>query len=288
MTPTKCMLTGNACYQAGHMIRPVGVMIHSTGANNPTLRRYVQPALNDPDRERLLNLLGENKNGNDWNNTKRQVCVHAFIGRLADGTVAAVQTLPWDMRGWHAGDGKKGSANDTHIAFEICEDGLEDAAYFREVYRAAVELTAMLCRKFGLNPLADGVVICHSEGYQRGIASNHGDVTHWFPRHGKTMEDFRTDTAAELKNDSEAERIAALITEYRKSLQDNDAAAYSAEARRWAVEQGIVQGGSGDEFNGMWEDFLTREQAVVILFRFWDKLLKHELDGFRNDAEEYG
>ena len=56
----------------------------------------------------------------------REVCVHAFIGKLADGTVATYQTLPWDYRGWHCA----GSGNDTHISFEICEDGLTDAAFW--------------------------------------------------------------------------------------------------------------------------------------------------------------
>ena len=46
-----------------------------------------------------------------------------LIGKLADGTVTTYQTLPWDHRGWHAG----GSANDTHLSFEICEDDLTDA-----------------------------------------------------------------------------------------------------------------------------------------------------------------
>ena len=36
-------------------------------------------------------------------------------------------------------------------------------------YRAAVELFAMLCGKYGLDPLADGVVISHREGCARGI-----------------------------------------------------------------------------------------------------------------------
>ena len=66
------------------------------------------------------------------------------------------------------------------------------------MYREAVELTAHLCQVCGLDPLADGVVICHSEGYRRGVASGHADVEHWFPRHGKSMDDFRADVAAEL------------------------------------------------------------------------------------------
>ena len=133
-----CLLTANRCYQAGRVIKPKGVMVHSTGANNPNLRRYVQPVSTTPDRAGLLARLGTNPNGNHWNRAGLSVCVHGFIGKLADGSVAAVQTLPWDRRGWHAGDGSSGkSANDTHISFEICEDGLADAAYFAQVYRCA-------------------------------------------------------------------------------------------------------------------------------------------------------
>lgn len=189
-----CLLTQNRCYKTGQKIKPKGVMVHSTGANNPNLKRYVQPANNDPNKSQLIELLGVNKNHNDWNRSNLDVCVHGFIGRLADGKIAAIQTLPWNYRGWHAGNGTSGkSANDTHISFEICEDDLTDPNYFNKVYKTAVELTAMLCKKFDLNPLADGVVICHSEGYRRRVASGHSDVEHWFPRHGKGMNDFRQD-----------------------------------------------------------------------------------------------
>lgn len=268
MNLLKCLLTNNPCFQQGDVMTPRGVMVHSTGANNPMLRRYVQPSAEDVNYDLLMEKLGDNPNNNDWNNTTRQVCVHAFVGKLADGSVAAVQTLPWDMRGWHAGSGKKGSANDTHISFEICEDSLNDRAYFNKVYAEAVQLTAYLCDLYGLDPLADGVVICHSEGYQRGIANNHGDVMHWFPKHGKTMDDFRADVAAELAEKSGQDDFAALMEKYRAGLRDNDAAAYSEEARRWAMENGLVLGGGEAEFNGMWEDFLTREQAVTLLYRF--------------------
>ncbi len=201
----KCLLTENRCYQAGAKLRSIGVMVHSTGCNNPDLRRYVQPVPSTPGRAELAAALGENRNGNHWNRPGLDVCVHGFIGKLADGSVAAVQTLPWDVRGWHAGRGEKGSANDTHISFEICEDGLTDPAYFQQAYRVAVELTAMLCWEHGLDPLADGVVICHQEGYRRGIASNHGDVLHWFPKHGKDMQDFRADVARAMNKEEDDE-----------------------------------------------------------------------------------
>jgi hypothetical protein len=183
----KLFLTNNACYKAGKAMTPKGIMVHSTGTPNPYLKRYVGP--DD-------GLLGRNPNGNHWNQHKpggRQICCHAFIGKLADGSVATYQTLPWDMRGWHGASGPKGSVNDTHIGFEIAEDDLTDAAYFAAVYNEAVALCAHLCAAYSLDPMKDGVIIGHYEGHRRGIASNHSDPGHWFPRHGKSMDSFRAD-----------------------------------------------------------------------------------------------
>ncbi len=90
-------------------------------------------------------LIGVNTGGNHWNQAKpdgQQKCVHAFIGKLADGTVATYQTLPWNMRG--IGHYAGGAANNTHIGFEICEDDLTNANYFNAVYQEAVELCAYL------------------------------------------------------------------------------------------------------------------------------------------------
>ena len=195
MNLNKLILTENACYKAGRKITVKGIMVHSTGANNPWLKRYVGP---DDGK------LGKNQYNNHWNTYHpggREVCVHGFIGKLADGTVATYQTLPWDHRGWHAG----GSANNTHIGFEICEDGLTDATYFAKVYQEAVELCAYLCKQYGLT---EKNIICHSEGYKQGIASNHGDVMHWFPKHGKSMDTFRAAVKALLDADTEKDEPA--------------------------------------------------------------------------------
>jgi hypothetical protein len=79
------------------------------------------------------------------------------------------------------------------VGFEICEDALTDVTYFNAVYKEAAELCAHLCKEFNLDPLKDGVLICHSEGYSRGLASNHGDVMHWWPKQNKSMDTFRAD-----------------------------------------------------------------------------------------------
>lgn len=258
----QCLLTENDCYKAGRTIVPRGVMVHSTGANNPNLKRYVQPLAGAADYDNLTALLGVNQNHNDWNRAGVGACVHAFIGRLADGSIAACQTLPWTMRGWHCG----AAGNNTHISFEICEDGLDDRAYFDRVYREAVELTAHLCARYGLDPLADEVVICHSEGYRRGIASAHADVEHWFPRFGRTMDDFRADVAGELEEDDMTqEAFDAMLETYLTQRSQQPPSDWSERGRAWAEEKGLIQGDEAG--NKRYQSFVTREELVTILER---------------------
>ena len=250
-------LTKNDCYRVGRTIKPKGVMIHSTGANNPRVSRYVPGDA----------VTGKNKYGNHWNRGDLPKCVHAFIGKFAGGEVGTVQTLPWNWRGWHAG----GNANNTHIGFEICEDGLKDASYFKAVYQEAVELTAMLCRLYNLDPMKDGVVICHKEGHERGTASDHVDVLHWFPRHGKSMDNFRADVAHTMNeeeeemdisklSDEEVLQLAARIDQVRAKQPPSS---WSEEAREWAEKNGII---NGDGSSMAYKRNCTREELVQILY----------------------
>jgi hypothetical protein len=151
---------------------------------------------------------------NSWNKSykagemRSQVCVHAFVD---DSGI--LQCLPWDHRGWHCG----GAANNTHISFEICEpagfkyinnvmigyDAAAQAQYFRAVWKNAVNLCVYLCKRYGLT---NQDIICHSEGHTLGVASNHADVMHWFPRHGENMGTFREAVKIAL-NESEDENM---------------------------------------------------------------------------------
>ena len=67
------------------------------------------------------------------------------------------------------------------------------------------------------------------------------------------------------------EMFKTAMTTYRKDLQDNDCGDWSAEARAWAIEVGLFIG-NGTAVDGqpnmMWEDFLTREQAARLFYRF--------------------
>ena len=78
-------------------------------------------------------------------------------------------------------------------------------------YKYAVELFAFLCHQFGLDPMADGVVISHSEGCRRGIASNHGDVEHLWSKFGLTMEQFRKDIKVAMEGSTAEDSLTAIM-----------------------------------------------------------------------------
>ncbi len=189
-------------------------MLHSVGCPQPSAQAFVS----------------------SWNNADASACVHAFV----DGNTGDVyETLPWEHRGWHCASGPNGSGNDSHIGIEICEPACirytagstftcSDPATARTVaertYKAAVELFAMLCREYGLDPLADGVIISHREGHARGIASNHGDPEHLWQQLGLwyTMDTFREEVSAAMESHTsiigEAVATSQQMIEYIKAV----------------------------------------------------------------------
>lgn len=189
MTILKCLMTKNRWYRPGSTIPMQGIVVHSTGANNPELRRYVQPSEDDLEYEQLMKKLGRNQYDNHWNRPQEPYGMHAWVGQAADGEVLAVQTLPWDHFLWGCGSGSKGSYNGTHIQFEICEN-TADIKYTTKAYRAAVELCAELCENFKI-PI--NKIVSHNEAHKLGYASAHGDPEHWWLMAGYTMDGFRLD-----------------------------------------------------------------------------------------------
>lgn len=243
-------LTANECYITGQTITPKGVMVHSTGANNPKISRYVQPV---------------GTAGNHWNQGNIWVCVHGFLGYNDVGEVDFVQTLPWNYRAWHAGS----SANDTHISFEICEDDLTDPLYFRDCYEKAVQVVATICIEFDFDPLEDGVILSHAEGYQRKIASNHADVGHWWGLYHCTMDDFRNDVYEEMKAMKQTE-FNEMMAVWQASTNQKQPDEWSSEARLWAESVGMISGDENGNFQ--YKRDCTREELVQILWRYLSKL----------------
>ena len=190
-------LTESGCYKAGKHITVKGLMIHSVGCPQPKADVFLK----------------------NWNRAEASACVHAIVE--PDGDV--YQLLPWDFRGWHCG----GGANNTHIGVEMTEpatikytggsnwtetgEGESTKNHVLATYRYAVELFAHLCQQFGLDSMADGVVISHSEGCKRGIASNHGDVEHLWSEFGLSMQQFRKDIKAAMEGSTAEDSLTAIM-----------------------------------------------------------------------------
>lgn len=210
----------NKCYQAGAPLRPQGLMLHSVGTPQPNaavLARYFD----------------------QYQPGGQSVCVHAFI--QADGTV--YQTLPWEMRGWHCG----GTANSTHIGIEMTEPSAgvpyaEAAEQITGTYRAAVALFARLCGTYGLEPLADGVILGHAEGHRRGVASNHADPAYLWDTYGMgfTMDGFRAAVAEAMAGAKEEEEETDM-TRYNTVAE---MPAWAREEAQRLIDCGALQGGT--------------------------------------------
>lgn len=220
-------------YTAFQRRGPEGLMLHSVGCSQPSAKVFAD----------------------QWNRNGMEVAVHAVL--QADGTV--YQCLPWNYRGWHCA----GSANNTHVGVEMTEpsqikytggstftvlDKAAAQAQARGTYQTAVHLFAQLCKEYGLNPLAHGVIISHHEGYLQGVASNHGDPEHLWKGLGLsyTMDGFRRDVKAAMPTASGS------VTNSRKY-----AIGWNKDDKGWwyADTSNTYYKGRWAKINGKWYSF---------------------------------
>ncbi len=179
----------NPCYKKGTQITPIGGMLHSVGVPQPDPCAFLA----------------------NWQSSGANTCVHAVVGKNA----TVYQLLPWNMRAWHCGSGSKGSGNNNLISLAMTEaatlkytdgsiwielgNGANTKSHVLATYANAVRFFAEICRKFGFNPLDSNVLMSHSEGHKKGIASNHGDVEHIWKKFGLSMNQFRQDVKKAMK-----------------------------------------------------------------------------------------
>lgn len=279
--PLQCYQKNSTCYKQTQKLATIkGILWHSTGANNPWLKRYVQPYETDTDYEKWIQILGKNPNKNDWNHIYRTAGLNAWIGKLADGTITSIQTMPWNYKPWGCGAGRYGSCNNGWIQFEICEDDLQNKDYFDKVFEEACQLTAFLCKKYNINPKGttsfNGVkdiptILCHWDSYKLGLGSGHEDVYHWFNKYGKTMDDVRNRVAEIINNDQKEEeemtqeKFNEMMNNYLAQLASEPADDWSLEARQYCESKGLIQGDQNG--NKMYRKFLNRQEIATILYR---------------------
>lgn len=256
----------NGAFRAGRTIKPAGAVNHSVGCAQPAVDVFF----------RLMN-----DRAAGWG-------VNALLGDFHKGEGRIILTLNMNTRPWGCGSGSKGSWNNSRIQWEICEpaghtysggemvgyDAEKNAGYFERMWKMLVAWNVYCVVKLGYPVSA----ICdHAEAYRAGYGSNHGDLGHWLPKHGKSMSALRAEVQAILDNEHPEEdnmgyeQFKEFYALLRAELQDNDKGDWSEDAREWAIRHGLITG-NGTEINGepnyMWQDMLTREQFVTVLYRF--------------------
>ena len=249
MTIIKCYMTQNPCYKNNvskvdsryttfQSRGPRGLMLHSVGCAQPDASVFIS----------------------GWNKpTYTNSCVHGIIDANSGDVF---QTLPWNYRGWHGG----GSCNNTHVGIEMCESGyikypdkggidftvlnrakaVEDCT---RTYHAAVELFAMLCKQYNLDPMTD--ICSHREGGVKGIATKHADPEHYWTRLGMpyTMDTFRAAVKAEMS---------------KPRFSDVPKGRWYTTAVEWCAENGIVNGVGGGKFKPQRE--VTRAELCQVIY----------------------
>lgn len=129
--------------------------------------------------------------------------------------------------------------------------------YFENVYNKAVFYCAYILKEISVSSINENTVLSHAEAYKKGIGSNHADIGHWWPEHGKSMDNFRED----VKN-----YIATGALPYGEKTNEDvsgttpDKSTWAQESWQKAYDKGIMDGTNP-------KNALTREQMSVVLDR---------------------
>ena len=209
-----------------------------------------------------------------------------------DGTVVQYNPDLTNRYCWHCGGGRQSTKggglygackNANSIGVELCStnsSGKVTAAndsrwsFSQAVLERGRQLLRELMERYGIDAehvirhydvtgkLCPGIV---------GWNADSGDESLWTAFHGGLAGEVQATAEKESTEEDEEMDLSTfkqMWSQLRAELQDNDASAYSQQARQWAVEQGLISGISDGAFNGAWQDYLTREQLVTVLYRF--------------------
>lgn len=196
--------TNNGAYTSGRTITPVGSVNHSVGCAQPKADVFFS----------LMN-----KGDAGWG-------VNAILGDFHLGEGKIILALNWNTRPWGCGSGKNGSWNNSKIQWEVCEpaghsyaggtmigyDVAKNQEYFDRMWKMLVAWNVYCVVKFGypVSGISD-----HAESYRAGYGSNHGDMGHWLPKHGKSMDALRAEVQAILDGDTTNEEEEENMVRYK-------------------------------------------------------------------------
>lgn len=255
-----------------YQMMPIGIRTwHCGGTGNST---HVGCEVCEPLNARLLDVNWKNLSQGSSNNTTYAVKLlqqelqswgynpNGIDGIFGAGTKSAVlafqkkQGLTADgivgLGTLHALQKRKGSY--------LLYNTVENQAYFENVYRKAVFTCAYVLRQMGQKTIDKNTVLSHAEGHSMGIASAHADVGHWWPQHGKSMNDFREDVTKYMNTGVLPYSDINTSTETSDNDKTTDAQGELELAWDKACDMGLFDGTNPT-------GTVTRRQLAVVLYR---------------------
>lgn len=241
--------TLNPAYTAGRTITPSGAVNHSVGCAQPSADVF-------------FNLM--NQTSATWG-------VHAILGDFHKGPGRIILALPLPRRPWGCGAGSKGSYNNSRVQWEVCEpsghtyaggtmigyDVKANAEYFARMWALLVKFNVYVALECGYDAAAIGD---HAEAHAAGMGSNHSDMGHWLPKHGKSMNDLRAEVKAildahkrneedfDVTRDELKEIVREVINEDNPVYKDvADVPDYWRPAAQAMLDAGAINGGTPAE-----------------------------------------
>ena len=254
-----------------YQLMPIGIRSwHGGGTSNNT---HVGCEVCEPQETRLLpiNWYPLSRNGNyntTWAVKRLQQELVAWgydpkgiDGSFGPGCESAVKAFQKD-NGLSV-DGSVGPAtlakfqtrDNSYLKYSVSNN----KEYFENVYNKAVYLCAYVIKQLG-SSVTNRNVVSHAEGYKLGIATNHADVGHWWPVHGKSMDNFRQDVKNYISTGKLPFTDDVEINQPELPTTSSEVSDWALESWNKAVAKGILDGSSP-------KGNVTREMLAVVLDR---------------------
>lgn len=243
--------TKNPAYASGRTITPTGCVNHSVGVAQPSADVFVNTM---------------NQSGATWG-------VHAILGDFHKGPGRIILVMPFNRRPWGCGAGGKGSYNNSRVQWEVCEprghtyaggtmigyDVKANEDYFARMWALLVKFNVYVALECGYDASA---ISDHAEAHAAGMGSNHSDMGHWLPKHGKSMNDLRAEVKAILDAHNKKEEDFDVTKDELKAIvrevleEDNptykdlsDVPEYWKPQAKAMLDAGAINGGTPAEEN---------------------------------------
>lgn len=237
--------TKNRAYNAAKGIRVTGCVNHSIGCPQPSV-------------EVMYKLMNSSSVG--WG-------VNAILGDFDKGEGKIILAMPYNTRPWGCGNGRYGSWNNSRIQWEVCEpsgftyaggtmigyDVAKNQPFFDRMWKLLVCWNVYIADLLGYDYTC---INDHAESYKYGYGCNHGDLGHWLPKHGKSMDALRAEVAAILNGTEEKDLTEAEVLGLidKKLKEKEDAEVYQTfedvpdaykPALKVVMDAGILRGYNG-------------------------------------------